>query len=501
MAALMMQGAAVVGVASEASLASARNHARAAPGPASSKTAFVHQRTQNRVSMRQTRDGKDFLCAHVGGRNRRAGGFRTAVVANNAADTSVSPATHKFGTIDEALEAMAAGRFVVVLDDEDRENEGDLIIPADRMTPEAMGFMVRHTSGLVCVAMEPKRCEELDLPQMVSSQENEDRMLTAYTVSCDHMNTSTGISAADRTMTVRALADGATSPETLQRPGHVFPLRAREGGVLKRAGHTEAAVDLSRMAGCAPVGVICEIVNEDGSMSRTPELLKFAAEHGLVAITIADLIKHRTRYERLVDRMAVARLPTAYGTFAMHSYKSVLDGIEHVAMVMGDIGDGKDLLVRVHSECLTGDIFASARCDCGDQLQLAMKKVAKEGRGVIVYLRGQEGRGIGLTHKLRAYNLQDQGRDTVEANEDLGLPIDSREYGIGAQIMQDLGVRTMRLMTNNPSKYHGLKGYDLEVVGRVPLMTPINPENRRYIETKREKMGHMYPAELLNGEG
>jgi len=435
------------------------------------------------------------MSAYTGRHSQRTSGIRTAAIAT-AAQQIPEPSARdtQFGTIEEALVAMAAGKFVVVLDDEDRENEGDLIMPAEKMTPEAMGFMVKHTSGLVCVAIEPTRCQGLNLPQMVASQENEDRMLTAYTISCDHMSTSTGISAADRSATVRALADPSTQPNDLRRPGHVFPLRAREGGVLKRGGHTEAAVDLARMAGCAPVGVICEIVNEDGSCSRTPELLKLAAEHGLVVITIADLITYRTRSERLVDRTAVARLPTKHGTFSMYSYKSVLDGIEHVAMVKGEIGDGKDLLVRVHSECLTGDIFLSSRCDCGEQLELAMKEVAAEGRGVIVYLRGQEGRGIGLTHKLLAYNLQDQGRDTVEANEDLGLPVDSREYGIGAQILQDLGVSTMRLMTNNPSKYQGLKGYGLEVVSRVPLLTPINPENRRYIETKRTKMGHLYPT-------
>jgi 3,4-dihydroxy 2-butanone 4-phosphate synthase/GTP cyclohydrolase II len=307
----------------------------------------------------------------------------------------------------------------------------------------------------------------------------------------------TGISAAERAATVRALADAKSSAETFQRPGHVFPLRYRAGGVLRRAGHTEAAVDLSRLAGCAPVGVLCEIVNEDGSMARCPQLLDFGRKHGLHVVLISDLIRFRTACEATVERTAVARLPTQWGLFSCYSYRSHADGIEHVAMVMGDIGEGCDVLTRVHSECLTGDIFASQRCDCGPQLSAAMARVAKEGRGVIVYLRGQEGRGIGLGHKLQAYNLQDDGRDTVQANEDLGLPVDSREYGVGAQILRDVGVRSLRLMTNNPAKYTGLRGYGLTVVGRVPLLMPINPENRRYIQAKRDKMGHFAGAEFL----
>jgi 3,4-dihydroxy 2-butanone 4-phosphate synthase/GTP cyclohydrolase II len=308
----------------------------------------------------------------------------------------------------------------------------------------------------------------------------------------------TGISASERAATVRALADPQSVPDTFQRPGHVFPLRYRTGGVLRRAGHTEAAVDLARLAGCAPVGVLCEIVNDaDGSMARCPQLLEFGKAHGLHVVLISDLIRFRRAREATVERTAVARLPTQHGLFSAHSYRSTGDGIEHVALVMGDIGDGSDVLVRVHSECLTGDIFASRRCDCGPQLQAAMARVAAEGRGVIVYLRGQEGRGIGLGHKLRAYNLQDSGRDTVQANVDLGLPIDSREYGSGAQILRDLGVRSIRLMTNNPAKYTGLKGFGLSLVGRVPLLMPINADNRRYIMTKREKMGHYSGSELL----
>lgn len=307
----------------------------------------------------------------------------------------------------------------------------------------------------------------------------------------------TGISAAERAATVRALADPRSTVDTFQRPGHVFPLRYRAGGVLRRGGHTEAAVDLARMAGCAPVGVLCEIVNDDGSMARCPQLLEFGAKHGLKVVLISDLIRFRRARESTVERTAVARLPTQYGLFNAYSYRSTADGIEHVAMVMGDIGDGNDVLVRVHSECLTGDIFASRRCDCGPQLHAAMARVAAEGRGVIVYLRGQEGRGIGLGHKLRAYNLQDSGRDTVQANEDLGLPVDSREYGSGAQILRDVGVRSIRLMTNNPAKYTGLKGFGLTLVGRVPLLMPINKDNKRYIMTKRQKMGHFSGAELL----
>uniref|UniRef100_M1AXX9 GTP cyclohydrolase II n=1 Tax=Solanum tuberosum TaxID=4113 RepID=M1AXX9_SOLTU len=309
--------------------------------------------------------------------------------------------------------------------------------------------------------------------------------------------TTTGVSAHDRATTVMALASGDSKPEDFNRPGHIFPLKYREGGVLKRAGHTEASVDLAVLAGLDPVGVICEVVDDDGSMARLPMLRKFAKEHNLKIISVADLIRYRRKTDQLVEHASAARIPTMWGPFTAHCFKSIIDGIEHIAMVKGDIGDGQDILVRVHSECLTGDIFGSARCDCGSQLATAMQQIEAAGRGVLVYLRGHEGRGIGLGHKLRAYNLQDAGRDTVEANEDLGLPIDSREYGVGAQILRDLGVRTMKLMTNNPAKYSGLKGYGLAISGRVPVVTPITKDNKRYLETKRAKMGHVYGLNLI----
>jgi len=420
----------------------------------------------------------------------------------DASPAGADPAapTAGFTSVPDALEDIAAGKFVVVMDDEDRENEGDLIIAADQVTPEAMAFMVRYTSGVICVSMDDERADELELPLMVPPAANEDYMGTAFTVTCDLTTSTTGISAPERAATVRALGDPSTQASALVRPGHIFPLRARPGGVLKRGGHTEAAVDLARMAGCSPVGVLSELVKDDttGEMMRLPQIKEFAAEHGLSCVLISDMVRYRKSMDRLVERTAVARLPTAHGEFAAYSYRGTLDGIEHIALVYGDVGPhegGQNVLVRVHSECLTGDIFASARCDCGAQLDLAMKKVAQEGRGVIVYLRGQEGRGIGLGHKLRAYNLQDEGRDTVEANEDLGLPVDSREYGVGAQILQDVGVRSIKLMTNNPAKYRGLRGYGLTIVKRVPLVTPISVHSKRYIETKREKMGHLFDEE------
>ncbi|CAA7406956.1 unnamed protein product [Spirodela intermedia] len=399
-----------------------------------------------------------------------------------------------FSSIREAIEDIRRGKFVVVVDDEDRENQGDLIMAASLVTPDAMAFAVRHGTGIVCVAMKGEDLERLQLPLMVSKEKNEEEHSTAFTISVDvKERTTTGVSARDRAKTILALASPTSRAEDFNRPGHIFPIKYREGGVLKRAGHTEASVDLTVLAGLPPVAVLCEIVDKhDGSVARLPRLCEFAQQENLKIISIDDLIRYRRKRAKLVERSSNARLPLEWGNFQAHCYRSLLDGIEHIAMVKGEIGDGEDILVRVHSECLTGDIFGSARCDCGKQLELSMRMIEKAGRGVLVYLRGHEGRGIGLGHKLRAYNLQDSGRDTVEANEELGLPVDSREYGIGAQILQDLGVRTMRLMTNNPSKFIGLKGYGLTVVGRVPLLTPITSENRRYLEAKRAKMGHVY---------
>ncbi|KAL2460412.1 Bifunctional riboflavin biosynthesis protein RIBA 1 [Abeliophyllum distichum] len=398
-----------------------------------------------------------------------------------------------FSSITEAIEDIRQGKMVVVVDDEDRENEGDIIMAASKVTPEAMAFFVKHGTGIVCVSMKEEDLERLQLPQMVSHKENEEKLCTAFTVSVDAKHgTTTGVSARDRATTILALASKESKPEDFNRPGHIFPLKYREGGVLKRAGHTEASVDLAMLAGLDPVGVLCEVVDDDGSMARLPKLRQFVQQENLKIISIADLIRYRRKRDRLVEHASAAQIPTMWGPFTAHCYRSIIDGIEHIAMVKGDIGDGLDVLVRVHSECLTGDIFGSARCDCGSQLALSMQQIEAAGRGVLVYLRGHEGRGIGLGHKLRAYNLQDAGRDTVEANEELGLPVDSREYGIGAQILRDLGVRTMKLMTNNPAKYSGLKGYGLAVAGRVPLLTPITKENKRYLETKRSKMGHVY---------
>ncbi|EOX92013.1 GTP cyclohydrolase II isoform 5 [Theobroma cacao] len=368
---------------------------------------------------------------------------------------------------------------------------------ASLVTPEAMAFIVKHGTGIVCVSMKAEDLERLELPLMVTQKENEEKLCTAFTVSVDAKHgTTTGVSARDRATTVLALASKESNPEDFNRPGHIFPLKYREGGVLKRAGHTEASVDLAVLAGLEPVAVLCEIVDDDGSMARLPKLREFAQAEKLKIISIADLIRYRRKRDRLVELAAAALIPTMWGPFKAYCYRSLLDGIEHIAMVKGEIGDGQDILVRVHSECLTGDIFGSARCDCGNQLALAMKQIEAAGQGVLVYLRGHEGRGIGLGHKLRAYNLQDDGRDTVEANEELGLPVDSREYGIGAQILRDLGVHTMRLMTNNPAKYVGLKGYGLAIAGRVPLLTPITKQNKRYLQTKRAKMGHIYGSDI-----
>ncbi|MCU1426967.1 MAG: cyclohydrolase II/3,4-dihydroxy-2-butanone 4-phosphate synthase [Actinomycetia bacterium] len=397
-----------------------------------------------------------------------------------------------FDTVERAIDAIRRGELVVVVDDEDRENEGDLIVAAEKMTPEKMAFMIRYTSGVICLPMEGSRLDELNLPLMVSGSDNTETQRTAFTVSVDaRVGTSTGISAADRCATVRAMIDANTKPADISRPGHIFPLRYREGGVLKRAGHTEAAVDLARIAGCYPAGVLSEIVNDDGTMQRLPDLEAFAAEHGLVLVTIADLIRYRRHREKLVRRVSEARIPTPHGDFTAHVFESLLDGTEHVAFVKGEVSGKQNVLVRVHSECLTGDVFGSMRCDCGEQLEEALERVSAIGEGVVVYLRGHEGRGIGLGHKLRAYQLQEQGRDTVEANLELGFPADSREYGIGAQILVDLGVTTMRLMSNNPAKYGGIEGYGLEIVERVPLRTKPTHENIAYLRAKQQKLGHL----------
>jgi 3,4-dihydroxy 2-butanone 4-phosphate synthase/GTP cyclohydrolase II len=395
-----------------------------------------------------------------------------------------------FATIDEAVAAIARGEIVVVVDDEDRENEGDLIMAAEFATAERIAFIVNHSSGVICASITDERADELELPLMVA--QNTEAMRTAFTVTVDYVHgTTTGISASDRALTIRSLADGTTTAADYARPGHIFPLRARPGGVLKRAGHTEAAVDLATLAGLKPAGVLCEVVKPDGSMARVPDLIEFSRTHGLVLVSIADLIRHRRRTEKLVERVAEATIPTTHGEFRAVVYESVLDGEQHVAFVMGDPRGAEDVLVRVHSECLTGDIFGSLRCDCGPQLNLAMQAIAESGQGVLVYLRGHEGRGIGLGHKIRAYELQQNGLDTVDANLELGLPADSREYGIGAQMLVDLGVTTMRLMTNNPAKYGGLDGFGLEITGRVPSWVAPTDHNIAYLRTKQERMGHL----------
>lgn len=392
-------------------------------------------------------------------------------------------------TIEDAIAAIKAGKPVIVVDDEDRENEGDLIFAAELATPELVAFTVRYTSGYICVAITEEEADRLELPPMYYT--NQDRRGTAYCVTVDaREGVSTGISAADRARTLRLLGEPATKPTDLARPGHVVPLRAKTGGVLRRPGHTESGVDLAQLAGLHPAAAMCEMVNDDGTMMRLPDLQRFAEEHELVLVSIADLIAYRRRTEQLVSRVVEARLPTEYGDFTAVGYHATHDNAEHVALVYGEVGDGQDVLVRVHSECLTGDVFGSVRCDCGPQLQAALRRVAEEGRGVVLYVRGHEGRGIGLLHKLQAYQLQDAGRDTVDANLDLGLPADARDYGTGAQILYDLGVRTMRLLTNNPAKRAGLDGYGLKVVGREALPIRPHPENLRYLRTKRDRMGH-----------
>ena len=394
-----------------------------------------------------------------------------------------------FAPIDEAIQAIREGKMIVVVDDEDRENEGDLTMAAAKVTPEAVNFMARYGRGLVCLAMTPERLGELDIP--LEASDNSSPRETAFCVSIDaRAGTSTGISAADRARTVLAALDPATTPRDLIRPGHVFPLRSRPGGTLVRAGHTEAAVDLARIAGLPPAGVICEVMNDDGTMARVPELRKFARKHGLLMITIADLISYRMRTEGLVRRVASADLPTVQGAFRVHAFESLIDDQTHVALVRGDIGDGQNVLVRVHSKCLTGDVFHSVRCDCGPQLDAALEQIGTEGRGVLLYLH-QEGRGIGLANKIRAYALQDEGLDTVQANERLGFKPDQRDYGIGAQILRDLGIKTMRLLTNNPRKFIGLEGYGLSVVESVPLeVVPASEFTRKYMKTKKDKLGH-----------
>jgi 3,4-dihydroxy 2-butanone 4-phosphate synthase/GTP cyclohydrolase II len=394
-----------------------------------------------------------------------------------------------FATVEEALEDMRAGRVILVVDDADRENEGDFVIAADRCTQEAVNFMVTHGRGIVCLPVAGWRLDELQIPQMVSTGGGDD---TAFTVSIDYRpGVTTGTSAHDRAVTAAAIVDPSVGPRDFQRPGHVFPLRAKEGGVLRRAGHTEAAVDLATLAGLFPAGVICEVMNGDGTMARLPQLVRVARTFDLKLISIADLIEYRRRREALVHRVAEATIPTEWGEFRAYAYDSTVDGRTHVALVAGDIGDGDKVLTRVHSECLTGDVFGSLRCDCGYQLDAALEQVAEEGRGIVLYVRGHEGRAIGLTHKLRAYELQDQGRDTVEANIELGFAADQRDYGIGAQILTDLGVRSMRLLTNNPDKRAGLEGYGLSIAERIPLQTEPNEHNRAYLRTKAEKLGHL----------
>lgn len=400
-----------------------------------------------------------------------------------------------FINVDQAVEELRAGRMIIVVDDEDRENEGDFVMAAETVTPEAINFMAREAGVPICVPMTAERLEELRLPLMVS--ENTAPHGTAFTVSVDlQLPGHTGSSAYDRAATIKALTDPAARPEDFARPGHVFPLRAAEGGVLRRAGHTEAAVDLARLAGFSPVGVVGEIMDSDGSMARLPRLQEIAREHGLKMLTITELIAYRRQREKLVERVAVAQMPTGFGEFTCHAYRSLVDGQEYVAFVKGEVAGKTDILVRVHSQCLTGDVFQSARCDCGAQLRGALRMVDEAGQGVVLYIMGHEGRGIGLIHKIRAYNLQEQGRDTVEANVELGFAPDVRDYGIGAQVLVDLGLSSIRLMTNNPRKYAGIEGYGLRITERVPLQSEPTDQNISYLRTKRDRLGH-----LLEGLG
>ncbi len=394
-----------------------------------------------------------------------------------------------FASVEEAVEEIRRGRMIIVIDDKERENEGDIVAAAELVTPEIITFMATQGRGLICLPLASERVKELQLPPMVS--ENTEHWETAFTVSMDAKGVSTGISAADRALTARLAADAKVGPDSFVRPGHIFPLEAQSGGVLKRAGHTEAAVDLASMAGMSPAAVICEIMKDDGTMARTPDLLAFAEHHGLKVVTIADIIHHRRQRERLVERVGEADLPTRYGHFRAIAFEDVLTRSSHLALVKGDIADGQPALCRMHSECLTGDVLGSLRCDCGDQLASALRRIEAEGRGLLIYLRGHEGRGIGLGPKIAAYALQDRGLDTVEANISLGYPPDLRDYGIGAQILVDLGVRSLRLLTNNPRKVAGLEGYGISIVERVPLEVEQRPEMARYLETKRTKLGHL----------
>ncbi|WP_078576930.1 bifunctional 3,4-dihydroxy-2-butanone-4-phosphate synthase/GTP cyclohydrolase II [Salipaludibacillus agaradhaerens] len=394
----------------------------------------------------------------------------------------------QFDPVEEAIYALAQGEVIIVCDDEDRENEGDFVALAEKTTPEVINFMITHGRGLVCAPITEERAKKLDLMPMVDR--NSDPHGTAFTVSVDHKHTTTGISAPERSFTIKALIDETAKPADFQRPGHIFPLIAKDGGVLRRAGHTEAAVDLARMCGAAPAGVICEIIKEDGTMARVPELRQIADEHQLKMITIKDMIQYRNRKDKLVQKEVEISLPTEFGEFKAIGYSNVVDGKEHIAIVKGDIGGEKPTLVRVHSECLTGDVFGSQRCDCGPQLHAALSQIQEAGSGVLLYMR-QEGRGIGLLNKMKAYKLQEEGYDTVEANEKLGFAPDLRDYGIGAQILRDLGIRKMKLLTNNPRKITGLKGYDLEVVDRVPLQLPHSASNEKYLKVKKEKLGHL----------